>query len=331
LRIQIAPVINFVKPGGEDGIYHSTGVDHTKGDILNRLDWSATEVCDLKVTTDLVYNVTKYFNVDPNCWFDEDVIYTAVDSPNDEDTDVDSIKATVSIKTSIPHDKIRIKGKLKKWPSGDIVLTKIKDNIITSDGLDTTFTVTIPPTAPPSDAGNYFLYLELYNSTGMVNDTVKKSGTYYNDTDTQSGYFSLNPRGNRTPSKPNDIQGNTTVKVGKKHKFNTSTTDPNGDQLQYQWAWRYDRVLRCRQDRRKVGPYESGELCSTPHTYWRRGRKTISVRARDYFGKDWSQCIWDKYGDWGDWSDPFYVKAKWIAGFGMSCTALSSPPISMWC
>ncbi len=303
--------------------YHRTGNGHTEGDSMKYIDKN-----DLNFTTDLAWNLTKYYLFDPDCSFNGSVTYEAVDSPNDPDSLNDSINATISLSTSFPHDKVRVKAIMKEWPSNDTVFWKNFDFTVDSSGIQKVITVTLPPSCTGTTSGNYKLVLELYNSTGRIDEIIDTGS--YDDIDVQNSSVYLYPRGNKKPKKPADITGPYTLRVFKKGSFTTSTTDDNEDQLQYQWAWRYHKPCWWLYEVEKVGPYDSGVNCTVEHWYNTRGEKLIAVRAREDFrnlfdgiGEAWSQ-YGGKYGSWSKWSDPHPVNVKFFVNIQMSPTVLAS-------
>ncbi len=288
--------------------YHRTGQNYTKGDSMAALDRDKGNV-----TAELAWNITKYFLLNPNCWFDGSVSYSRVDTSNDGDANYDSINATFTVKTSLPSDKVRVRAMMK----GTYNVTRFWKDFdfwATSQGTQKTITVTLPPTF--LSEGDYHLYLQLFNSTGRIDLLASGSGIC-NDTDLQTGDYSLYPRGNTNANKPNDIQGPDTLKVFEPGTFNSSATDPNNDQLQYHWDWSIDTD--------RVGPYASGALCSINHTYLPpRGERTIKVKVReDYKGQLYDGGLSDlyRYGSWSQWSDPFTVDVDPLIDFDMACTA----------
>jgi len=303
-------------------LHHRSGLNYTEGDSMKYYDSN-----EVNLTAEMAWNVTKYFTVDPDCWFDGDVSYQAADSPNDGDIYNDSINATIAIKSSIPHDLIQVKAIVKKIPSNDPVLIKNFDLIIAEGSLNTEISVTLPPNAY---VGNYNLTLELYNSTGRINEKTKSffdCNDYSNDTDSHTGSFYLHPRGNINPNTPQKPSGNTNIQTDEENYFNSSTTDSNDDYLQYEWAWRADRIIPELQERDLIEKsYVSGELCTVPHTYRWRGDKQIKVRAREdysYMFDDYYE--WGDYGEWTDWSEGLDVTVSFFAGFALSATPRISP------
>jgi hypothetical protein len=297
-------------------LHHRTGLNHTEGDVMKYYNFT-----EVKVVTDMIWNVTKYLTVDPNCWFNGTASYQAVDTPTDGDFLNDSINVSLSIGTSLPHDLVRVTAKLYDPYYSTPRLIKHTDLIVTSEGLNTTITVTLPPTA---DDGYYRLQLELYNSTGRINEIIGIEGNNCNDTEASPGWIHLNPRGATQPSipcTPNEYHDRTTLYVCSNYNYNTSGTDQNDDRIQYQWAWRADKILEKRQQHELIKTlYESGETCIIPHTYWLIGRKTIKVRARDYYGYLYDDSVWSDYGPWTEWSEGLDVTVKLFAGGGLSET-----------
>jgi hypothetical protein len=173
---------------------HKTGCNHTKGDTLDHLDWRPGERDDLKLTTDFVWNITKYYIVNPNCWFLNDVTYDDIDSPNDGDTLVDSIQATFAVNSVIPNDKIMVKAILIDDSTSEEVATAFKNFTVVSSEATGTISVLIPSTY---DEGDFRLSLELYNSTGKIDLIISPGGDYDDDTDSSIESFHLyHPFGN---------------------------------------------------------------------------------------------------------------------------------------
>jgi hypothetical protein len=94
---------------------------------------------------------------------------------------------------------------------------------------------------------------------------------------------------NAPPHKPDQPSGQASGKIKQEYTYTTSTTDPNGDQVQYLWflsdgyysGW--------------LGPYNSGDTCTLTHAWSEEGSYQIKVKARDDHGYE------------SDWSDPLEV------------------------
>ncbi len=64
---------------------------------------------------------------------------------------------------------------------------------------------------------------------------------------------------------------------GEEYEFESTTTDPDADELYYQWNWGDRGGIS-----EWMGPYASGETCTASHS-WPEGDFDIKVRAKD----DW--------------------------------------------
>lgn len=95
---------------------------------------------------------------------------------------------------------------------------------------------------------------------------------------------------NSPPDKPNIPSGSTEGKIGVNYNFSTSTTDPDGDQVRYNFSWGDGTYSGW------IGSYLSGEVISASHNWSEKGQYQIKVKARDYWGGE------------SDWSDPLPIK-----------------------
>ena len=154
--------------------YHRTGNNYTEGDSLNYTDRN-----DINVTAEYALNISKYFLIDPHCWF-TDVNYQVIDSPDDADTLNDSIVVNCTIDTILPQDYVMLRAKLMEYPSGDSIHTEFFNYTITSSGAQKEFTIPLPYNQTD---GEYRLQLYLYNSTNRINRIVGITPDSHNDTD----------------------------------------------------------------------------------------------------------------------------------------------------
>ncbi|MBE3121646.1 MAG: M28 family peptidase, partial [Thermoplasmata archaeon] len=176
--------IPFIEFGEQQyrAIQHKTGHDHTKGDVMSELDYN-----DLNYTTDTVWNVTKYYCVNPNCWF-SNVTYAAIDSPDDGDGLHDSIKANFTINSAIPNDLVMVELRYNKYGNPPANETYAFTNYTVKSGKRTAELVfTIPDQYAK---GNFSIYLRGYNSTGRINKIVFWTNEY-NATTASSNPFNL--------------------------------------------------------------------------------------------------------------------------------------------
>ncbi len=94
---------------------------------------------------------------------------------------------------------------------------------------------------------------------------------------------------NQRPNKPSRPSGPTSGKSGTEYVFTSSATDPDGDQLYYLFDWGDGFTSFW------LGPYESGEECSTSHIWFEIGNYEVKVKAQDSKGAE------------SDWSDPLPI------------------------
>ena len=99
----------------------------------------------------------------------------------------------------------------------------------------------------------------------------------------------LFPTSNHPPQKPQTPTGPHNGIIGETYTYQTQTIDPNNDQIQYLFNWGDGTNSGW------LGPYPSGTICETTHTWERRGTYDIRVRAKDPQGLE------------SEWSDPLPV------------------------
>jgi len=88
------------------------------------------------------------------------------------------------------------------------------------------------------------------------------------------------------PDKPSKPSGPTNGTAGVEYTYTTSTNDPDGDQLYYVWDWGGGSPGTYSWG---VGPYNSGEIAYTSHTWGNQGSYNIRVKAIDEYG---AQSVW---------------------------------------
>lgn len=92
------------------------------------------------------------------------------------------------------------------------------------------------------------------------------------------------------PHKPIIPSGSNSGKAGESYTYQTSTIDPDGDQLYYMWDWD-DETTPLTWD----GPYTSGQTADASHIWSVKGTYSIKVKAKDANGLE------------STWSDPFPI------------------------
>ncbi|MCK5458540.1 MAG: PKD domain-containing protein, partial [Thermoplasmatales archaeon] len=100
----------------------------------------------------------------------------------------------------------------------------------------------------------------------------------------------------QAPLKPEDLNGPTSGKINVEHTYTASTTDPEGDKLQYLFDWGDGEFSW-------VGPYNSGATAQASHTWTEEGDYEIRVKAKD------------DHGVQGEWSDPLPITMPRNKGF----------------
>jgi hypothetical protein len=88
------------------------------------------------------------------------------------------------------------------------------------------------------------------------------------------------------PDTPACPEGPTEGAIGVEYTFSTNTTDPDGDQVYYQWSWGDGTSSKW------LGPFDSGDTVSASHTWMEIGTYEVKVKAKDI------------YNHRSNWSDP---------------------------
>jgi len=88
------------------------------------------------------------------------------------------------------------------------------------------------------------------------------------------------------PEKPT-LSGEISGNINQDYTYYASSTDPNNEDLYYYFNWDDGTNSGW------LGPYESGEECSTTHSWSKQGNYEIKVRAKDVNGiiSDWSDPL----------------------------------------
>lgn len=156
----------------------------------------------------------------------------------------------------------------------------------------------------------YIIYLDDRQQISTVNPGCDSHGTqppqphhkYLVDTDNDGRYNLLaDPEGtdgpaevvcvyvqqskNSPPKKPSrPVGGELIMKKNVEYVFSTKTTDPDHNQIWYQWSWGDNIFFPW------DGPYPSGGTCSASHSWEQDGTYEVKVRAKDDFGavSEWS-------------------------------------------
>jgi hypothetical protein len=183
--------ILFEKNHAWDG-WHRAGNNYTEGDSMEYINRT-----DVNVTFELVWNVTKYFTVNPDCSLD-DVTFIAIDSPNDGDTLADSLMVNFSIDSILPSDKVMVNVSLCDEDNTPVLWMVDNYTTTTLTGINhnLSYTFTLPVTI---DQGFYTLQLRLYNSTGRINKIINSNDDIPNEIQYSDSYYLYHPFGYPTP------------------------------------------------------------------------------------------------------------------------------------
>jgi hypothetical protein len=129
--------------------------------------------------------------------------------------------------------------------------------------------------------------------SGLVSSTTYKIWVNATDPDGSSLYtrawYTFTTQQNAPPNKPNKPSGTASGKINTLYTYTTSTTDPNGDQVYYNWSWgdgNYSGWL---------GPFASGATASADHKWTVKKSYELKVKAKDPSGNE------------SVWSDPLQV------------------------
>ena len=94
-------------------------------------------------------------------------------------------------------------------------------------------------------------------------------------------------RNNTPPRTANTPTGETTGYHGTTYNYSTLSTDPDGDNLYYQFNWGNNVLSNW------LGPYESGELISTSYAWPIPGSYLVKTHVKDIYGdqSNWSSTL----------------------------------------
>ena len=88
-------------------------------------------------------------------------------------------------------------------------------------------------------------------------------------------YFKIICEVNTPPEKPQKPSGPTSGEPGVEYTYSTTTTDPNNQELYYQWNWGDGTTSDW------LGPYEPAQNAEAQHTWSKKGNYEIKVKAKD--------------------------------------------------
>ncbi len=150
----------------------------TAGDDLDNIDRE-----DLNDTLELAWNITKYFTVNPDCWFN-DSMWNITTSDSEDVCDFDDIvTAEFDVRSILPHDLAMLNVSLMKSnpdPEPDTtVMYKVMNFKVNRSWVTKNVSFNL---SENDDIGQYYLIFNLSNSTGRINQIVKLGGNNINVT-----------------------------------------------------------------------------------------------------------------------------------------------------
>jgi hypothetical protein len=111
---------------------------------------------------------------------------------------------------------------------------------------------------------------------------------------------------NICPNKPNTPVGPLTGKINEELTFFTSTVDLDMDNIFYLFDWGDGSESLW------LGPFNSGEECSSSHTLIDQGTYEVKVKAKDVYDAE------------SEWSDPLIISIPKIKSLNVFYNSISS-------
>jgi len=133
--------------------------------------------------------------------------------------------------------------------------------------------------------------LDVYETNGEIMDIMAQDGYLY-VTDAVQGLLILQYGEQQSPIIPSTPSGPNLGYAGEEYFFTTNTSDPQGQNIFYQWDWGDGNISEW------LGPYPSGDSIETAHTWSQPSHYyyyEIRVRAKDPDGHN------------SEYSDPFLI------------------------
>lgn len=280
------------------GLHHRDGQNHNEGDSINYYAHNETNI-----TAEVIWNFTKFYTINPNCSFTN--FNSTLIKTNESNTYPDTVNISFSVKSRMPHDRILVRAIL--WYQNYTFFRRMNESnhTITSSGLQDNLIINLPEDAP---SGKYTLWLFLYNSTGeILNDKIFYNSPPPYTEEWDMGYYSNDSRRkqdllmgppNNKPGEASQPSANSNINIqlGTQYFYTAGATDPEGDQLFYQWDFGDGQL-----EQEYLSSYDmfnSGTNQTVGHIWTSTGEKQVRVRAIDkWYGVD----------RWGNWSEPLNV------------------------
>jgi PKD repeat protein len=264
--------------------HHKTGINFTEGDSMKNMNRS-----ELNYTLGFIWNVTKFYCVNPDCWFND--IDLDFEDGNDQNSDPETVEIDYSLGTCMPDDRVTVRAILRSKDYPFIFHDDVEKHYrMTSGTMEVdSITFTLKDFWPK---GVYNLTVLLYNSSGEILKILTLGDDFFQRWENASyktDIFLAPP--NDYPNTPSKPQGPTTIHAGHIASYTTSTTDPNQDKIEYQWDWRANKSAH--DFSFWFGPKNSGSQHTMIHSWLIPGKYQVRVHAKDRWRSltttDWSE------------------------------------------
>lgn len=139
---------------------------------------------------------------------------------------------------------------------------------------------------PPQQNGtvvSYYIHAEDASGRAENHPYIGEPNAY-----TFTAYGGSGPT-NHPPNTPERPSGEASGNVGTMYTYSTMTTDPENDQVSYQWDWGDGNISAW------LGPFDSGATATAQYSWSTKGSYSIRVKAKDIQGNE------------SAWSDPLVV------------------------
>jgi hypothetical protein len=146
--------------------HHRDGLNHEEGDTMKY--WYGK---DVNLSGEMIWNVTKYFTINPDCWFTGAPSYDFWDS-NDQNSYYDTVNVSFSLDTIMPRERVSVRLVVHPNSTENPALSLLyrhracKQFDVTPDGITGYINTTLPNHFPK---GKYDVMIYLCNSSGDAN------------------------------------------------------------------------------------------------------------------------------------------------------------------
>jgi hypothetical protein len=138
-------------------LWHRTGNNFHNGDCIDNTDRN-----DVNVTTELFWNLLKYYIVRPDCRF----MSTSFEAPSTPGTIPDTLKATFKVDTVLPCDAVMVNASFIDASTDQCIAYSIFNFTTDQDGEEHNISFSLPE---EKSEGDYYACLQAYNSTAIIN------------------------------------------------------------------------------------------------------------------------------------------------------------------